>query len=207
MSFRYSYQKMNISKYTKQLMVAAGLLTLPFGVGVEKQAAAKPAKPAEPVPVKAPTAPEIKVDRRAVRLKNFFCRLRCPVSELAQEFVSVADENRLDWRLLPSISLVESGGGKAFRNNNILGWSNGGQVFPSIGSGIRTVAYKLSRSPLYRDRDSRGKLLVYNPNPEYAQKVEDVMNEISPVVNLRPIHKTLQRGTQQFAYNAGGLIH
>ncbi|HEX4227408.1 MAG TPA: hypothetical protein VHZ07_01980 [Bryobacteraceae bacterium] len=194
---------MNISKYTKQLMVAVGLLALPFSVRVEKQV---PAKPAKPAPAKSPTAPEIKVDRRTVRLTNFFCRLRCPVSNLAQEFVTVADENRLDWRLLPSISVIESGGGKAFRNNNILGWSNGGQVFPSIGSGIRVVAYKLGRSPLYRNRDSRGKLLIYNPNPEYAEKVEDVMKQISPVVNVRPVYKVLRRGSQQFAYNAG-LAH
>ncbi|HWF45824.1 MAG TPA: hypothetical protein VG168_02370 [Bryobacteraceae bacterium] len=193
---------MNISKYTKQLMVAAGLLALPFSVRVEKQV---PAKPAKPAPAKSPTvpiAPEIKVDRRTVRLRNFFCRLRCPVSNLAQEFVTVADENRLDWRLLPSISVIESGGGKAFRNNNILGWSNGAQVFPSIGSGIQVVAYKLGRSPLYKNRDSRGKLLIYNPNPEYAEKVEDVMKQISPVVNLGPVHKVLQHGTQQLAYNA-----
>lgn len=100
-------------------------------------------------------------------------------------------------------SLWLSRGGKTFRNNNILGWSNGGEVFPSIGLGIRAVAYKLGRSPLYRNRDSRGKLLVYNPNPAYARKVEDLMNQISPVVNLRPVHKALQRGSQQFAYNAG----
>jgi hypothetical protein len=107
----------------------------------------------------------------------------------------------LDWRLLPSISVVESGGGKAFRNNNILGWSNGGQVFPSIGSGIRTVAHKLGSSPLYRNRDSYGKLLVYNPDPEYAVKVENVMRQISPVENLISTHKALQRGTRQLAYN------
>jgi hypothetical protein len=200
MSFRYSCPQINISKYTKQLMVAAGLLALPLTARVEKL----PTKPAKPASAKSPTAspaPELKVDRRTVRLANFFCRLRCPVSDLAQEFVSVADENRLDWRLLPSISVIESGGGKTFRNNNILGWSNGGQVFPSIGLGIRAVAYKLGRSPLYRNRDSRGKLLIYNPNPGYAQKVEDVMRQISPVVNLSPVHKALQRGTQQFAYN------
>lgn len=203
MSFRYSTPKMNISKYTKQLMMAAGLLALPFSVRVEKQT---PVKPVNPANEKSPVVPEVKVDRRTVRLTSFFDRLRCPVSNLAQEFVAVADENRLDWRLLPSISVIESGGGKAFRNNNILGWSNGGQVFPSIGSGIRMVAYKLGRSPLYRNRDSREKLLIYNPNPEYAQKVVQVMNQISPVENLRPIHKVLQRGTQQLAYNAGSPV-
>ncbi|HEX4808584.1 MAG TPA: hypothetical protein VH325_06635 [Bryobacteraceae bacterium] len=196
---------MNISKYTKQLTVAAGLLALPFAVLTEKQVPAKPvqAKPvaAKSVPTKPRLAPEPRVDGRTIRLRSFLGRLQCPVSDLAQEFVSVADENRLDWRLLPSISVIESGGGKAYRNNNILGWNNGDKFFPSVGSGIRTVAYKLGRSPLYRNRDSRGKLLVYNPDPEYAQKVVHVMNEISPVVNLDQVHRSLQRGTRQMAYN------
>jgi hypothetical protein len=195
MSFGYSWLKMNISKYTKQLAVAAGLLALPLTVRTQKPALPPPAA-AKPV-----VAPAPKVDRRTVRLKNFLGHLQCPVTNLAQEFVTVADENRLDWRLLPSISVIESGGGKAYHNNNILGWSNGAEVFPSIGFGIRKVAYKLGRSPLYKNRDSRGKLLVYNPDPEYAQKVVHVMNEISPVVNLDPVHRNLQRGTQQVAYN------
>jgi hypothetical protein len=207
MSFRYGLDKMNVSQYTKQLMVAAALLAVPFTIRFERQQPA--AKAVKPAPTSSSVAPQpavaapAKADRRTVRLAKFFCRLRCPVSDLAQEFVTAADENRLDWRLLPSISVIESGGGKAFRNNNILGWSNGGQVFPSIGSGIRTVAYKLGRSPLYRNRDSFGKLLVYNPNPEYAVKVEDVMKQISPVVNLGSIHKVLQRGTRELAYNNG----
>lgn len=205
MSFGYSLLKMNISKYTKQLTVAAGLLALPFTMQIESSVAAKQAPvlkaPAKPVPAKLFVATEPKTDRRTVRLRTFLGRLQCPVSNLAQEFVNVADENRLDWRLLPSISVIESGGGKAYRNNNVLGWSNGGVFFPSIGSGIRTVAYKLGRSALYRNRDSRGKLLLYNPDPEYAQKVVHVMNEISPVVNLDQVHKSLQRGTQQMAYN------
>lgn len=179
---------MNISKYTKQLMVAVGLLALPVAARVEKQAARNAQKPALDKPC---VVPPVKMDRRTIRLTSFFSRLRCPVSNLAPEFVAVADENRLDWRLLPSISVVESGGGKTFRNNNILGWSNGAQVFPSIGSGIRTVAYKLSAGALYRGLDVRGKLMVYNPNPDYAQKVEEVMNQISPVVNLRPLRKAL----------------
>jgi hypothetical protein len=103
---------------------------------------------------------------------------------LAEEFVHAADDNHLDWRLLPSISVIESGGGKAYKNNNIFGWANGEYPFPSIRSGIHEVAYKLGRSPLYRNRDVVGKLRVYNPNEGYVENVVMVMNRISPVVNL-----------------------
>jgi hypothetical protein len=94
--------------------------------------------------------------------------------------VKAADDNQLDWRLLPSISVIESGGGKAYHNNNIFGWSNGDVLFPSIRHSIHEVAYKLGRSPLYRHRDTVGKLRVYNTDSEYVQNVLNVMNRISP---------------------------
>lgn len=122
----------------------------------------------------------------------FFSSLRCPVLGLAEEFVHAADDNHLDWRLLPSISVIESGGGKAFRNNNIFGWDNGNQMFPTIRAGLNTVAFKLGKSTLYRNRDVRGKLRLYNPDESYAGKVLSVMNRISPVVNLKPVQRLVQ---------------
>lgn len=117
-------------------------------------------------------------DPRTERLKAFFSKLHCPIANMAGDFIQAADENHLDWRLLPSISVIESGGGKACRNNNIFGW--GHQEFSSIRSGIREVAYRLSRSPLYRGHDVMGKLRIYNPNTEYAGNVITVMNRIAP---------------------------
>jgi flagellum-specific peptidoglycan hydrolase FlgJ len=107
--------------------------------------------------------------------------------------VNAADDNHLDWRLLPSISVIESGGGKAYRNNNIFGWNNGLSLFPSIRSGIREVAYKLGKSSLYRNRDAVAKLHLYNPDPTYAERVLAVMQRISPVVNVRPVGRLIQR--------------
>ncbi|MBV9611265.1 MAG: glucosaminidase domain-containing protein, partial [Acidobacteriaceae bacterium] len=115
---------------------------------------------------------------------------------LAEDFVQAADENQLDWRLLPSISVIESGGGKAYRNNNIFGWNNGATLFPSIRAGLNEVAYKLSHSPLYRNRDIPGKLRLYNPDESYAGAVVSVMNRISPVVNLRRVNRTVSRQSQ-----------
>jgi hypothetical protein len=94
----------------------------------------------------------------------------------------VADENKLDWRLLPSIAVIESGGGKAYKNNNIFGWNGGEQQFATILSGLELVAYKLAHSPLYQRRSNLEKLRIYNENEEYADSVMAVMRRISPRV-------------------------
>lgn len=104
---------------------------------------------------------------------------------MAQDFVRAADENHLDWRLLPSIAVIESGGGKAYRNNNIFGWNRGQQSFATIQSGLELVAFKLGRSPLYRRHDSLGKLRIYNENEDYADSVLAVMNRICPDRTVR----------------------
>jgi hypothetical protein len=122
------------------------------------------------------------------RLVSYFSKLNCPVINLAHVFVKAADENHLDWRLLPSISVIESGGGKAYKNNNIFGWDSGLQAFSSISSGIEIVASRLAHSPLYRNRDSIGKLRVYNPSESYIHDVVTVMNRISPVADVNARH-------------------
>src|SRR3954469_24572878 len=172
---------------SKQMLVALGLLVLPMGVCLEQAGSA----PRVPTPAPAPSHPKARdADARTERLKNFFSSLHCPVSYLSPEFVRASDENGLDWRLLPSISVIESGGGKAYKNNNIFGWANGDYLFTTLKAGIHEVAFKLGRSPLYRNRDVEEKLHLYNPNEEYATNVMAVMNRISPVVHLRNVNRT-----------------
>lgn len=127
-----------------------------------------------------------KTDPRTIRLKKFLTKLHCPVAYLSEEFVRAADDNHLDWRLLPSIAIIESGGGKAYirEKNNIFGWGGGEIYFDSLQAGLQTVAYELGRGPLYRRHNSLGKLHLYNPDENYAQQVMAVMRRISPVVKL-----------------------
>jgi hypothetical protein len=181
MKVSYRLVKTNLSFASKQLMVAVGLLLLPITVCFEKAASSPKPKDLTKAPEHLIPAP----DARTERLKKYLSRLHCPVSYLAADFVRAADDNDLDWRLLPSISVIESGGGKAYKNNNIFGWDNGDHFFSTIRSGIHEVAYKLGRSPLYRRRSVFGKLRLYNPNEEYATNVMTVMNRISPVVQLK----------------------
>ena len=184
---------------SKRILMIAGLLILPITARLERSALA------EPIPSKVPQQPtepgvlSRKPDPRATRLQRFFSGLHCPVLDMAEDFVRAADENRLDWRLLPSISVVESGGGKAYRNNNIFGWDNGNQPFSTIRDGLNTVAFKLGRSPLYRNRDLIGKLRTYNPDETYVEKVISVMNRISPRAELAP---TAGRSRNGYAYAA-----
>jgi hypothetical protein len=128
------------------------------------------------------TAAEYRNDPRLETLRRFFQESDCPALVFSPEFLKAADRHNLDWRLLPSISLVESGGGREVRNNNLFGW--GGIVFTSVTAGIHDVADHLANSKLYRDKDLDQILKVYNPNANYPGVVKSVMRRISPSEKL-----------------------
>jgi len=103
----------------------------------------------------------------------------CPAKKFTRAFLEVADRYKLDWRLLPSLSFVESTGGKAARNNNMFGWGSGKTHFPSPVAGIEKVANRLALSKLYRNKTLDQMLATYNPDVTYAPKVKWVMGQIS----------------------------
>ena len=181
MQLCYSCVPKLLSRLPRPFLISAALFLLPIQIRIEKAASATPI--ASPVQNANLVASQ---DPRLVRLQRFFVRLHCPIVSLAPEFIRAADANHLDWRLLPGISVIESGGGKAYRNNNIFGWNNGVQPFASLRSAIEQVASRLGNSPLYRNRDSVAKLRLYNPDQNYASAVVNVMNRISPVIDLKP---------------------
>lgn len=118
-------------------------------------------------------------DPRLAALKGFFQALDSPAADFAEEFLVAADNEGLDWRLLPSIAIVESGGGKAFSNNNILGWDSCRESFPSMRAGIHIVAARLAQSTFYRDKDLDELLAAYNPNAEYSPRVKWLMARLT----------------------------
>ncbi len=183
----YTCVQTSLPAASKRLLVAACLMVLPLSVQLEKAASVGPVPDTKPETIKSSSASGQRVftDPRTTRLKRFFSKLHCPVIDMAEDFIRAADENHLDWRLLPSISVIESSGGKAYINNNIFGWGTGGPLpFPSIRAGLNLVAFKLGKSALYRNRDVFGKLRIYNPDESYPHRVMTVMNRISPVVDL-----------------------
>ncbi len=139
-----------------------------------------------PVPMSPRTAPttlkqEYSSDPRLPRLTHFFVQAECPAAEYAVEFLMVADEFALDWRLLPSLSFVESTGGKASPYNNLFGWDSGRAHFSSPSAAIRSVGSFLANSTLYRSKNLDQILATYNPDRDYPQKVKSVMRRIATI--------------------------
>jgi hypothetical protein len=147
----------------KNVLVVAGLLAAPFTTSVQQYRA-------------QPTIDQN--DPRLSRLTKFFADRDCPLRDSAKDFLLAADQNELDWRLLPSISFIESSGGKDYRNNNVFGWDSCKERFPSVRAGIHYVAAQLGRSNRYKGKNVDRKLQLYNPLPEYSQRVKAVMRAI-----------------------------
>jgi hypothetical protein len=147
----------------KNVLVVAGLLAAPFTTSVQQYRA-------------QPTVDQN--DPRLSRLTKFFADRDCPLRDSAKDFLLAADQNELDWRLLPSISFIESSGGKDYRNNNVFGWDSCKERFPSVRAGIHYVAAQLGRSNRYKGKNVDRKLQLYNPLPEYSQRVKAVMRAI-----------------------------
>jgi len=118
-------------------------------------------------------------DPRLDVLRKFFVGAGCPALRYAPEFLEAADNSALDWRLLPSISYVESTGGKAAHDNNFFGWDSGRAKFSSPVAAIQAVAERLSHGSRYHDKTLDQKLAIYNPISGYARKVKSVMRRIA----------------------------
>jgi len=135
--------------------------------------------PATVSPTQYVQGSEARFDARLDAIRGFFERTGCPMREYSQVFLDAADSHRLDWRLLPSLSFVESTGGKAAPHNNIFGWDNGRSRFSSPSAAIWGVAYQLGESKLYRNRSVDRLLAIYNPTPGYGARVKSVMRQIA----------------------------
>jgi hypothetical protein len=128
-----------------------------------------------------PAVSSCDADTRCRILQKFFRNYQSPLQRFSLSFIKAADQNGLDWRLLPAISMVESSGGKYFQRNNVFGWNSGRTRFQSIEAGIRYVASRFAQSPIYAGRGTMGILQRYNPAPkDYPPKVTHFMRELSP---------------------------
>jgi hypothetical protein len=146
----------------RDVLLIAGLLAAPYTTSIQQYRA----------------QPQVdRSDPRLSRLTKFFADRDCPLQYSAQDFLVAADQNKLDWRLLPSISFIESSGGKDYKNNNVFGWDSCRERFPSVRAGIHYVAAQLGKSSRYKGDVDR-KLHLYNPLPEYPRRVKAVMRSI-----------------------------
>jgi len=122
---------------------------------------------------------------KAQKIEIFFRvnRNNAPLANYADKFVEVANKYELDYRLLPAIATVESGGGKNnFRSYNAWGWGN--KSFSSFEEGIEIVGKGLKTG--YIDRGS------------------DTVDEIAPIY-CPPNYKNWARSVNQFMLEIGRI--
>lgn len=138
-----------------------------------------------------------KQDNRIQILNEYFKKYDSPLQNEAKTFVKMADIYNLDYRLLPSITGVESGFGKALPTNsyNAWGWGIYGNhitYFSSWKEAIETISKELRE----RFMNKWGTKNVYDigkyyaSDPEWAVKVSKYMDEIDSFAENRA-HKTI----------------
>jgi hypothetical protein len=152
------------SRVVSRMTVAAGLLSIISALNADESL----------------TQIRTRFDRRVEVLRRFFHDNHCPDEDYASQFVLEADNHNLDWRLLPSLALVESGGGRRSAGNNHFGWNNGRTRFASISEAIHTVADAISTGKYYKGKTLVRKLSIYNTRIDYPAMVLSVMNQIAP---------------------------
>jgi hypothetical protein len=118
------------------------------------------------------------MDSRTVKLRSFFKAHQCPQPFHAEEYVRAADMYSIDYRLLPAVSVRESTCGVYQRLNNFWGWDSARTGFTSVTRGIHFILRQLAWGRFYRGKSVDQKLRVYNPRPEYAKEVRELMREI-----------------------------
>ncbi len=107
------------------------------------------------------------LDPRAQILKSYLEQYNSPLQYHAQDFIDAADQYKMDWRLVPAISGVESTFGKAIPGGfNGWGWGvygNQALAFGSWKDGIFTVSKGLRENYI-----NRGLTEPYSMNKIYA---------------------------------------
>lgn len=120
---------------------------------------------------------------REVKLAKFFQHYGSPLADSASVFVSEADKNGLDYRLLPAISGVESTFGRNYilGTYNVYGWGGGEIRFSSWQEGISQVSKGLKENYINKGAiDLEAVSWIYCPpgNLSWAAKVKHFMEQI-----------------------------
>lgn len=111
------------------------------------------------------------------RVRAFYARWNAPMADHADYIVTVSEQFGLDWRLIPSISIVESSGGKfCFKPYNFAGWGKMG--FNNFEEAIYTVAAGLASG--YRTSNPYAIAPKYNTvtPSSWANKVSYLMTQV-----------------------------
>lgn len=125
------------------------------------------------------------MDNRAQILKDYLTLQGSPLADSAQTFIDSADKYNIDWKLVVSISGLESGYGKHQPANSYNGWgwgySNGSvKHFTSWDEAIEEISKGLRENYLKEDMKSDPYLIgpKYAASPTWAVRVTGFMNQL-----------------------------
>lgn len=126
------------------------------------------------------------IDHRPAELAEFLLKNKCPKPYYIKEYLNAADKYKIDFRLLPAISVQESGCGRNACGDGIRRWGFGscnGYNFKTVAQGIDYVSNALANGNYYRGKTVTQKLKTYNKeNPNYFNEVEGLMNQMKLIV-------------------------
>lgn len=159
----------------RRLLALAGPVA---GVLLFASATADATVDARPVLTQVPAKPA--ADPRIARLEKFLAKYNCPAPLYISDYLRVADEYSLDYRLLPAISIRETQCGVHGKGNNWLGFHPDDVTFSTPLAGIEFVGHRLAEHPYYKGKNLHQKLFVYNPYPAYPGEVQWLMHQIQP---------------------------
>lgn len=135
------------------------------------------------------TQEEVARKEKAEAIDTYFKNHDAPLKGYGMKFVVEAEENDIDWRLLPAIAMRESTGGKQACKrvpNSVFGWGSCKISFDSIEQSIEVVAKNLGGNNPNTDHHYEGKtteqiLRKYNSYiKNYPAQVMRIMEDISP---------------------------
>ena len=131
------------------------------------------------------------LEKQAQPIDAYFAQRNMPLLGFGFKMAEEAYKNDLDWRLLPSIAVQESGGGKhaIYRcKNNPFGWASCDVKFESTDRAIEVVALNLAggnpkTEKYYKNKDSKLKLYYYNGTvvSHYPQTVLAIMDKFDKI--------------------------
>ena len=125
---------------------------------------------------------DIQVDSRVLKLEGFLAKYDSPLVPYAQDFITLADQYQIDWKLVPAITGVESTFGKQIPYNsyNAYGWANGNYAFKSWEDSIAIVTRALKEKYYNRGLDNPYKIgpVYAPPSQTWAGKVNFFMEKI-----------------------------
>lgn len=131
------------------------------------------------------------LDEQAQAIDAYFAVRGMPLLGYGFKMAQEAQKYELDWRLLPAISVQESGGGKhaVWRcKNNPFGWASCDVKFESVEQAIEVVALNLAgdnpkTEKYYKNKDLKDKLYYYNGTvvSHYPQTVLAIMDKFDTI--------------------------